>query len=67
MTGVEIIAAVDLALALLGRLNNIRTALKQSGELTPEQDAALDARFQIAFGEAHWQPSNPPQASIVSS
>jgi hypothetical protein len=66
MTGVEIIAAIDLAIALLGRLNNVRASLKQSGELTPEQDAALDAKFKAAFDSPHWQNSNPTGSTSAS-
>lgn len=62
----EIIALTDLLVTALGRVNNIRAALRQSGELTPEQDAALDEKLRTTFSAPHWQPSGEPETSSPS-
>lgn len=50
---------IDLALQLLDRASQFRRIARQNGELTAEEDAALDKRIQDAFAHAKWQPSKP--------
>lgn len=36
--------------------NRIRAAARQTGELTPEQDAAYQAELDAMFAQDHWKP-----------
>jgi len=37
-------------------INAVRAAARQTGELTPEQDAAYEAELKQMFSQPHWQP-----------
>ena len=50
-----IIALVEAALALVERLGPALKALKQSTEMSPEQEAALDERISALRDAAHWK------------
>lgn len=39
-------------------VNAIRTAARQSGEMTAEQDAAYELELRQMFGQAHWKPKD---------
>jgi hypothetical protein len=57
------IAAISGILDLIekgaGLYNQLATAARQSGELTPDQEAAFRQRMQTAFASAGWQPDQP--------
>ena len=36
-------------------IQKIRETARQNSELTPEQDAELDARLEVIFRKAHWK------------
>lgn len=37
-------------------VNSVRSAARQSGELTPEQDAAYADELAKLFAQPHWRP-----------
>lgn len=51
-----IIILIDLAITALTKANEFRNRLKQNKELTPEEEAAMDKKFEDAFAQSHWQP-----------
>jgi hypothetical protein len=54
-----ILALIDGILTLLARLPALIGLVKQSAELTPEQEAALDARIAQLSDKAHWKLDPP--------
>lgn len=54
-----IMGLTDLAISLLGKIGTLRQIAKQKGELTTEEETALDKKMSDAFQQAHWQPSTP--------
>lgn len=50
-----ILALIEAALALIERIPSAVQALKQSAELTPEQEAQLDQRIAKLKDQAHWK------------
>jgi hypothetical protein len=55
MTGVEIIALVGAAVELAKLVPGAVRVLKQSGELTPEQEAELDRKIAELNTLPHWR------------
>jgi len=55
LTPNQYLALINAALSLLEQLPGMISALKQSEELTPEQEAALDARIAGLKDQAHWK------------
>ena len=55
MQTAAILALIDAAIALIEKLPSAVTALKQSAERTPEQEAQLDRRIAALKDQAHWQ------------
>jgi hypothetical protein len=49
-------SALSLLETLLPLIANLRQRVHQSGELTPEQEIALDQRIQQLTAHAHWRP-----------
>lgn len=37
-------------------INSIRAAARQTGELTPEQDAEFQAKLDAMFASPEWEP-----------
>ncbi len=52
-----IIGVLDGALTIINHVNYLRQQARERGELTPEQDAELDAKLAAMFQSAAWQPS----------
>ncbi len=50
--------ALNLALSLIQFAEKARVDLSQSGELTSEQEAALDAKIADLKSRPHWQPES---------
>lgn len=57
MQAQAIIILIDIAITALTKANELRNRLKQDKELTPEEEAALDKKFEDAFNQSHWQPT----------
>lgn len=57
MDPLTIIAAINGLEALANVVNKQIELAKQSGELTFEQEQAIDAARAKAFASPHWQPS----------
>jgi hypothetical protein len=57
MPTTAILALINAGLSLIEHLPGLIAALKQSKELTPEQEAALDARLAALTTQAHWKIS----------
>jgi len=55
MSPTAILALINAGLSLLEHLPGLITALKQSKELTPEQEAELDARIAALQTQEHWK------------
>jgi hypothetical protein len=56
-----ILGLIDGILMLLDRLPVLIGLVKQSSELTPEEEAVLDARIAVLRSRAHWQIDPPPK------
>lgn len=52
-----IIGIADGILTLLSHLNALRVQAKERGELTPEQEAELDAKLEAMFKSEAWKLS----------
>jgi uncharacterized coiled-coil DUF342 family protein len=50
-----ILALIEAALALIDKIPSAVQALKQTTELTPEQEAQLDQRIAQLKDQAHWK------------
>ena len=50
-----ILALIEAAIALVEKIPSAVQALRQSAELTPEQEAQLDERIAKLKDEAHWK------------
>ena len=50
-----ILALIEAAIASVEKIPSAVTALKQSAELTPEQEAQLDERIAKLKDQAHWK------------
>jgi hypothetical protein len=48
-----------IAEQVIPAIAQVRKDASQSGELTPEQEAAFDARQKALTGSAWWQPDSP--------
>ncbi len=48
-------ALIEAAIALIEKIPSAVAALKQSAELTPEQEALLDQRIAALKDQAHWK------------
>jgi hypothetical protein len=57
METAAILALINAGLSLIEHLPGIIAALKQTHELTPEQEAALDARIAGLKDQAQWKVS----------
>ena len=55
MQPAAILALIEAAIALIEKIPSAVTALKQSAELTPEQEALLDQRIAALKDQAHWK------------
>ena len=55
MQTAAILALIEAAIALIEKIPSAVTALKQSAELTPEEEAQLDQRIVALKDQAHWQ------------
>jgi hypothetical protein len=55
MNATAIAAAIAAVSELVLFIQKARATAKQSGELTPEQDAAFDAKLEEAFAKQHWK------------
>ena len=55
MPPIAILALINAGLSLLEHLPGLITALKQSKELTAEEEAALDARIAALQTQEHWK------------
>jgi hypothetical protein len=51
-----IFAGLSLIEKMIPMIQSWRKAAKQNAELTPEQDAELDARIAQITSQAHWKP-----------
>ena len=56
MQPIVILALIEAAIALIEKIPAAVTALKQSAELTPEEEAQLDQRIAALKDQAHWKP-----------
>lgn len=56
MQPIVILALIEAAIALIEKIPAAVTALKQSAELTPEEEAQLDQRIQQLNSLPHWNP-----------
>lgn len=50
-----ILALIEIALMLSKRIPELIQALKQTGELSPQQEADLDALIASLKDKPHWQ------------
>jgi len=50
-----LLALINAGLTLAEHLPDLLAALERTGELTPEQEGALDARIAALPSLAHWQ------------
>lgn len=67
MNPVAIIAAtMPLVLNLIEYINKLRQVARQTGELTAEEDAALDARLRDLGTLAHWREGEMPGTTITA-
>lgn len=57
MPVLEAIAILDGALTITDRILAYLNEKRQRGELTPEEETALDVRQEAMFKTAAWQPS----------
>ena len=48
--------AISLVEQLIPYIAKLRSAARQSRELTPQQDAEFDARLTALFDQPHWKP-----------
>jgi hypothetical protein len=55
MTPTAILALIDSVILLVEKIPPALSALKRSTEMTPEEEAALDARIQKLKSLPHWQ------------
>lgn len=55
MEPTAILALINAALQLVEKIGPLIAALKQNQELTPEQEAELDARIATLKNQPHWQ------------
>jgi len=55
----EAFAVLDAALTITDRILAHLNEKRMRGELTPEQEADLDARQEAMFKTAAWKPSKP--------
>lgn len=53
---VAILKTIETAGTILKTANDWREAMRQSGELTPEQESELDAKIAETIGKPHWTP-----------
>jgi len=56
-----IAAGISLLEQLIPYIEKLRASGRQSGELTPEQDAEFDARIKAVTSQRHWVPGLPPE------
>jgi hypothetical protein len=61
MNPTVILALINAGLTLAEHLPDLLAALKRTGELTPEQEAALDARIAALPSLAHWLVEPDPE------
>jgi hypothetical protein len=55
MTPIQIIALIDAFVVLAEKLPTLVEALKRNTEMTPEEEAALDARIAGLKALPHWK------------
>jgi len=56
MTPALIIAAIEAGMQLINLASKVAEGMKQSGELSPEQEAALDAKIKALTSQPWWTP-----------
>jgi hypothetical protein len=56
MTPALIIAAIEAGMQLINLASKIAEGMKQSGELSPEEEAALDAKIKALTSQPWWTP-----------
>jgi hypothetical protein len=54
-----ITALLPLVESLVGLIGKLRADVQQSAELTPAQEADLDARIAAAMAQPWWKPTPP--------
>jgi len=55
VNAVAIIALIEAAIMLVSKIPDAIQTLKKSGELTPEQEAQLDAKIAELASKPHWR------------
>jgi len=56
MTPALIIAAIEAGMQLINLASKVAESMKQSGELSPEAEAALDAKIKTLTSQPWWTP-----------
>jgi hypothetical protein len=51
----EILAALTAVESLAAFIQRARDSARRTGEMTPEQDAAIGARMEVAFTSDSWK------------
>jgi hypothetical protein len=54
-----VLLALGAVEAAVNLFNKLRATARQNAELTPEQEAELDARIKAATAAEHWRPESP--------
>lgn len=52
-----IVGVMDGVLTIINHINKLRAQARERGELTPEEDAALDQKLEQIFASAAWKKS----------
>lgn len=60
MDPLTVIAMLNAGLEIVRLAQKARDEVRRSGEWTPEQDRAFDAKLEAAFKQDHWQPRPVP-------
>jgi hypothetical protein len=56
MTPALIIAAIEAGMQLINLASKVAEGMKQSGELSPEAEAKLDAKIKALTSQPWWTP-----------
>lgn len=55
-----LLALLDLIPKLTSTAAKIKAELERSREMTPEESAAVSAKWEVAFNSPHWQKEVKP-------
>lgn len=64
MTGLELIAAFNGAVAATEVIQKLIEHSKQTGEMTPVEEQAWEEAKAKAYAQLHWKPGRVPVANL---